>query len=94
MNLWNVIPTGIDNDHEDCGQISLGEGHMGPEDKMWSYSRSATAYRSLILCTSLTMGILILVNYGPIWKCGPLRESMMAISRRVDGSADLINLEG
>jgi hypothetical protein len=39
------------------------------------------------------MGILILVNYGPIWKCGPLRESMMAISRRVDGPDDLINLE-
>ena len=33
MNLWNAIPTGIDNDHEECGKISLGEGHMGPEDE-------------------------------------------------------------
>ena len=46
-----------------------GKVHLGSGDARWFRNKGATSCRSVILLTGPTMGVLILVNYRPIWKC-------------------------
>ena len=67
--------TGIGNDREYCGRINLVKVHLGPGDAFSFCSECATSYRSVELFTGTTMGVMIFVNYSPIWKCEYLWES-------------------
>ena len=46
-----------------------GKVHVGPGGAEWLCNKDATSCRSVILFTGPTMGVLILANYSPIWKC-------------------------
>ena len=43
--------------------------HLGPGGAVWLCNKGATSCRSAILFTGPEMGVLIMVNYSPIWKC-------------------------